>query len=115
MSYVGLGWSSGGRNPLDGSILLPYQQVVSGPANTGPRQTVVDTRNPATWPRWVTAGPDGSPVDLGNVPGGTWDGSGAQTLPEVGVTGFPPLAWLLGALVLVLVLSGTGRQSRGDW
>lgn len=115
MSYVQAGLRGGDVNPLTGLPLAAGQILVTGPLATGPRQTVVSVARPGSWPPWITAGPDGSPVDLGTTVGGTWDGSGAYTLPEVSTT-VPRdwLPWALLALLGLFLLSG-GRRTRGDW
>lgn len=93
---------SGGTNPLDGNPLQPNQTVVTGPAYTGPRQTVVDVSNPSSWPPWIVA-VNGQPTDTGAA-GGTFT---PQILPEISVTGF---SWWWIPLLLLGLLIVTGRK-----
>ena len=86
---------------------------MSGPSATGPRLTVVWLVQPATWPRWITANAQGQPVDLGTVIGGTWDGTGAQSLPDLISTAIPP--WLIAAYILAAVLLFGKSKGRHLW
>jgi len=115
MSYVVPGLRGGDVNPLTGLPLAAGQVLVAGPLATGPRQTVVSLARPGSWPPWITAGPDGAPVDLGTIVGGTWDGSGAYELPAISTT-VPRdwLPWALLALLGLFLLAGE-RKSRGEW
>lgn len=102
-----------GTNPLDGRPLEAWQVLVTGPAITGPRQTVVDTRPGAVVPVWIDAMvlPDGGSLYVDNgALGGTYDG--ISTLPDLTVNG----ANLLPLVVLGLVVLGAWglKRARGS-
>lgn len=106
---------TGNVNPLTGRPLEPWQVLVTGPAETGYRQTVVDARPGATLPRWITRVELlGAPVfvDTG-IPGGTY--TGAQELPTLEVTAkrdWSGLWLVLGGLAVVGLIRGQGAR---DW
>lgn len=113
---------TGPINPLDGKPLEEWQVLVTGSDETGPpgrpRQTVVDTRAGAYVPPWITVTPlpDGTALYVDNgQQGGTYDGTGAQTLPELTVTArrdwWP---WLIAAAVGWLVLFGPRPRGAGS-
>lgn len=116
MSYIG--FTSAGLDPLDPTrALQPWQRIVRGPANTGPRVTVVDLRDPGTWFPWISRDSAGNPIDAGTVVGGTWDGSGAQPLPDLttmGAAGQPWWVWAVGLAVVYLLFFGN-RKTRSNW
>lgn len=110
MSYAGLGLTSPGLNPLNQRPLLPWQRLVMGPASTGPRVTVVDLTAPEGWMPWITRDSAGNPTDTGTTPGGTWDGSGSQHLPDLVVTGQPWWVWALVVALGYLLFFGKDRD-----
>lgn len=91
-----------GPNP-DAAGVIP----VYGPPETGPRVTYVNPTMPGSWPAWITASANGSPVDTGTRPGGTW--SGGQQLPDITVMGRRAAPWvaLVALLVVVVVVART--------
>lgn len=120
MSYerAGLGFQMPERNPLTGEWLEAGQSLVTGPQATGPRVSVVQPAQPTTWPPWITANASGVPVDSGTVTGGTWDGSGAQSLPDVVTTalqGVPWWVWPVAAILAYYLVFGKRRSGPGNW
>lgn len=102
-------------HPWTGQPLEPWQTIVRGPAYTGPRVTVVDTRPGARLEPWIErreipAGPGMTVttfVDTG-LPGGTYLPD-AQQLPElVSVAEQPSPAFL----VFLVVVIGAGLVRR---
>ncbi len=110
---TGLGFTSPGVNPLDGQPLQAGQALVTGPAFTGPRVSVVWLDRRIPWPRWISADAQGYPEDLGTTTGGTWSG-GAQSLPPLTTTAMPSWVWLVALAVVAYLVFGK-RASAGEW
>jgi len=95
-------------NPLTGAPLLPGQILVTGPASTGPRVTVLDPTKPSTWPAWITS-VNGKPVDDGTIGGGTYSG---YRLPDVVATAAKYPWWWGLFLVIVIIALAAGPVRR---
>jgi hypothetical protein len=99
--YIGANNPSGGLVP---QVTMASQVVVTGPPETGPRVTIVDTNNPSGWPAWITA-INGKPVDNGN-PGGTYQPTnGAGRLPDLVSNVAMGGLWAIGPIILLIFLN----------